>query len=91
MNTPAKGNWFQINGQAGHVGAGRARPVLLYLFAENIVHALNKYKGISRIKSTLTPDVKMLTESEGKKLEQKITCERRVDLGRAKRSYYLSL
>ncbi len=82
--------WYKIVGHEGHVGTGRSREVILYIYSRDIINTLDRYKEISKIKSSWLPyAIETLTEAQEKELEKKIENDFRVTLEYAKQNYYL--
>ncbi|MEK6890562.1 MAG: hypothetical protein AABX03_00325 [Nanoarchaeota archaeon] len=90
--------WFKLNVYRAHQGTGRLRDQVAYIFAENVLQALNRYQKMPGIKRNLgrghtrpVPDIVKLTEQQSSDLELKIANSQRVSLETAKRSWYYDL
>lgn len=83
-------NWYHIIGLEGHQGAGKSREVKIYIWGEDIIHVLEKYRIIPRVKKNKLPYIKLLDTEKSSDLEQLIKKEGRISIHRAKKDYYLT-
>ncbi len=82
--------WYKIIGHEGHVGTRKSKEVILYIYSKDMINTLDRYKEISKIKSSWLPyAIETLTETQERELEKKIEDDHRVTLGYAKKNYYV--
>ena len=83
--------WYAIEVYRAHRGAGRYESIPAYIYAQDVVSALNRYKkmpGVKRSFPRFFPSVRILTGLESKNLEILILKEGKKSLKEAKASWY---
>ncbi len=79
--------WYNLLAQLGHQGARRNLLVNLYVWAENPLEVMKKYKKMGGIKKSRTPNIKALSNEESYELEEKIL-QCGLSMESAKRKWY---
>ena len=79
--------WYYVLAQLGHQGTGRSLAVSLYVWANNPIEVMKKYKKMGGIKKNKTPNIKVLSNEESQKLEE-IISQDGLALESAKRKWY---
>ena len=90
QNTESIGKWFSVQVQAAHLGAGKTADMVNYVFATNLLDALDKAKGMRGWKRGLVgkrpfPNIRELTEEEVIDLEEVIRHTSNVRMSQAKK------
>jgi len=80
-------HWYKIRTLYGHVGAGRSLDANIYIWAENVIEVLDKYRVVGGVKRSKTPSITALTQQESIEFEKRILEEKR-SLKNAKRRCY---
>jgi hypothetical protein len=74
--------WYKVRGYQAHAGIRKCREILLYIKANDPVHALIRYQRVPSIKKNLHgqgrfPDIVEATLEETKTIEEKIRRNKR--------------
>ena len=80
--------WYKILGYMAHQGTGNLQSIIVYIFANDIIHALNKYKKVPGVKRDDYKDIVPLSKEDSIKLEDIIINDRKVSLSTVKNTCY---
>ena len=86
--------WYKVKVYRAHIGSGRRDTTTAYIFADNILKVLDRYRTMPGVKRSLAknkslfPDIIQLSENDSRELERRIIEEGRIKLGTAKRTWY---
>lgn len=81
------GKWFIVKAYRGHIGRG-GFSVETYIFGENAVDVLQKYRKMPGVQRSKTPTITLLSDEDGLNLEKLIEREGRISLDKARKSWY---
>jgi len=76
--------WYKIIAKRCHIESGKNRDQVIYLWAENAIHALNKYKKLGGVPRSKVPSIECLDQNEKSRLE-KIIVKENISLRKAKK------
>lgn len=66
-------NWYKIGCKLGHQGTGNSLDTANYVFADDVMDALDKYrKHAHGVKKQFTPDISSLSPEDSLTLEERI-------------------
>ncbi len=80
--------WYRVSGYKAHQGTGNKQGAVMYIFAENIMDVLNRYKKVPGIKRSRYRDIIPLSEKQTLTLENIIINSGKISLEKAKRTWF---
>ena len=81
-------NWYKVNCPMAHQGAGNQRDTTNYVYAQNILEVLSRYRKMPGVKRDRhVPTIIKMNESDASRLEEEIIANK-VPLDLAKRTWY---
>ena len=92
MKIDSQFDWFKVHCTLAHKGAGSnssSREGIVYIFAKDVIHALNKYKRIGGVHRDKVPSISKISENEAKNLEDEILKYGKNTLTRARGYCYM--
>lgn len=87
------GQWYEVSVYRAHRGAGRKETTRGYIFAEDIMGVMKRYRHMPGVKRSIGrnspfPNINPISPQESSALEKRIQDEKIISLSRAKKTWY---